>query len=123
MKYSALNVLVKRIHDLELQRVGAKYLGGRMLDLGCGAKPYEQLLAPYVREHVGLDWSGSVHGIEAADLVGSAYAIPENDGAFDSIVCTAVLEHLEEPEQALRESYRVLKAGGVAIYTVPFIWH
>jgi SAM-dependent methyltransferase len=32
------------------------------------------------------------------------------------------LEHLEEPEFALRECFRVIKNGGVVIYTVPFIW-
>ncbi len=30
---------------------------------------------------------------------------------------------LEEPEKALQECNRVLKPGGVAIYSVPFIWH
>jgi SAM-dependent methyltransferase len=34
-----------------------------------------------------------------------------------------VLEHLEEPEEALRECHRVLRAGGFAVYSVPFIWH
>jgi SAM-dependent methyltransferase len=34
-----------------------------------------------------------------------------------------VLEHLEEPEKAVRECFRVLKPGGVALYSVPFIWH
>lgn len=33
------------------------------------------------------------------------------------------MEHLEEPEKALRECARVLKPGGFAIYGVPFIWH
>ena len=34
-----------------------------------------------------------------------------------------MLEHLEEPENAIRECYRVMKTGGYAIYSVPFIWH
>ena len=34
-----------------------------------------------------------------------------------------MLEHLEEPEAAVRECARILKAGGIAIYSVPFIWH
>lgn len=33
------------------------------------------------------------------------------------------MEHLEEPERAIRECYRLLKPGGVAVYGVPFIWH
>jgi hypothetical protein len=34
-----------------------------------------------------------------------------------------VLEPLEEPELALRECVRVLKAGYFAIYTIVFSWH
>src|SRR5690242_7495183 len=30
---------------------------GRMLDVGCGLKPYETVFAPYVAEHIGYDYS------------------------------------------------------------------
>lgn len=55
--------------------------------------------------------------------MGTAYAIPAGDGSFDSALSTAALEHLAEPELALRECFRVLKPGGTAVYTAPFIWH
>ena len=64
-----------------------------------------------------------MHDKTNIDRFGSAYEIPAEDAEFDSAICTAVLEHLEEPETALRECYRILKTGGIAIYTVPFIWH
>ena len=38
---------------------------------------------------------------------GSAYDLPYKDNAFDLVVCTEVLEHLEEPTKALREVLRV----------------
>ncbi|MFQ5843761.1 MAG: class I SAM-dependent methyltransferase, partial [Planctomycetota bacterium] len=41
----------------------------------------------------------------------------------DCVLCTAVMEHLEEPEAALRECHRVLEEGGVALYSAPLIWH
>lgn len=117
------NLLINRIHDRNLILLLANHIGGRLIDIGCGTKPYAELLKPYVKEHVGVDHEHTFHSKDNVDLFGSAYAIPAPDASFDSALCTAVLEHLEEPEQALRECYRVLKPDGVAIYSVPFIWH
>ena len=117
------NILVNQIIDKELKRCASRYLSGRLIDIGCGMKPYENLLAPYVSEHVGVDHKDSIHNRSNVDLVGTAYKIPVEDGSFNAVICTAVLEHLEEPEQALRECHRVLKLNGNVIYLVPFIWH
>lgn len=123
MRGDAKNVLVYRLHDERLRRLAGRYLRGRLLDIGCGVKPYRELVAPFVTEHVGVDHAGTMHDKGAIDLLGTAYEIPCADGSFDSALSTSVLEHLEEPERALRECYRVLAPGGHAIYSVPFIWH
>lgn len=123
MKLLLRHWLVNKIHDEQLLLLTKKYLKNRLLDIGCGTKPYRDLLGPYVSEHIGVDQEGTLHDKSNIDLFGSAYQIPTEDASFDSAICTAVLEHLEEPELALRECYRVLKPGGVAIYSVPFIWH
>jgi SAM-dependent methyltransferase len=49
-------------------------------------------------------------------------ALPFNDGCFDVVVVSEVLEHLRDPqrEAGLSEIARVLKSGGVLIGTVPF---
>lgn len=109
--------------DKELSRCGKQYLSGRLIDIGCGIKPYADMLAPYVSEHVGLDREQPFNQNAKVDLVGTAYDIPAVNNSFDSALSTAALEHLAEPEIALRECHRVLKPGGVAVYTVPFIWH
>lgn len=106
-----------------MKQCASRYLKGNLIDIGCGTKPYKDLLAPYVTLHIGVDHLASMHEKSNIDQVGTAYQIPADNASFDSAICTAVLEHLEEPEQALRECYRVLKPGGVAIYSVPFIWH
>ena len=118
-----MNLLIYSIHDRALAQAASVNLRGRLIDIGCGTKVYRNLLAPYVDEHVGLDHEETLHDKSNIDIFGSAYKIPVADESFDSAVCTAVLEHLEEPEQAPRECYRILKPGGVAIYSVPFIWH
>ncbi len=117
------NILVNSLHDRELLKCAKSYVAGRLIDIGCGTKPYASLLEPFVAEHVGVDHENTFHDQDNVDLFGTAYDIPVDDNAFDSAVCTAVLEHLEEPELALRECHRILKRGGTAIYSVPFIWH
>lgn len=116
------NLLIYYIHDNELKRCAAKYFKGKMVDIGCGTKPYKKLLAPFVKEHIGVDHEYTFHDKKSIDLFGTAYDVPVESATFDAAICTAVLEHLEEPEKALKECYRVLKPGGTAIYSVPFIW-
>lgn len=117
------NRLVNRILDHEIEKVAAMYLSGGLIDIGCGNKPYEDLVAPFVRKHVGIELKESPHDLKRIDIFGTAYEIPVKTGSFDCALCTAVLEHLEEPVFALSECYRILRRGGVAIYSVPFIWH
>jgi SAM-dependent methyltransferase len=120
---SIKNLLIYHIHDRVLQHFASSYLKGRLIDIGCGSKPYSHLISAYISEHVGVDRQDTLHDQSNIDLFGTAYQIPCPKESFESAICTAVLEHLEEPELALRECYRVLKHEGIAIYSVPFIWH
>lgn len=122
MAKSLRNLLTYRFHDVPLCEAASKYIHGKLIDIGCGSKPYAEMMRPFVTEHIGVDHVGSFHSKQNVNLFGTAYDIPAADAAFDSAICTSVLEHLEEPELALRECFRVIKSGSVVIYTVPFIW-
>ena len=117
------NWLVCKIADVALTDATQKYAKGKLLDIGCGEKPYKKMVVPYVDEHIGLDHEDTLHNKSNVDLFGTAYNIPVDDEEFDTILCTAVLEHVEEPKEAIAEAYRVLKKGGYAIYTAPLFWH
>jgi ubiquinone/menaquinone biosynthesis C-methylase UbiE len=117
------NILIHHIHDKQLLDYAESYLSGNLIDIGCGTKPYKEMLSPFIERHIGVDHEATFHNKSNVDLFGTAYDIPADDETFDTAICTAVLEHLEEPEQALRECHRLLKPGGTAIYSVPFIWH
>jgi len=113
---------VHRAAGRAIRERASRYFRGRMLDVGCGTKAKALLLGDLVDEYVGLDHPKTPHGVDNADLVGTAYEIPAADADFDCVLCTAVLEHLEEPRRALDESFRVLKPGGYSLYTVPLFW-
>lgn len=117
------NWLIYSILDPEIEDALKKYATGRMLDVGCGVKPYLETARPYVVEHVGLDQDVTIHDRSNVDLSGSACGIPADDHSFDTVLCTEVLEHIEDPGLALAEACRVLKPGGYGIYTVPLFWH
>ena len=116
--YNPRRIAGTHIHD----RAG-KYFSGRMVDIGCGTKSKSALVGEFVQEHVGVDHPDTLHDKSKIDLFGTAYDIPVDDESFDCALCTAVMEHLEEPQKALIETNRVLKPGGYALYTMPFFWH
>jgi SAM-dependent methyltransferase len=80
----------------------------RILDVGCGVKPYYPFFQPHASEYVGVD----VVENPAAELRGAVEALPVADGSFDLVLCTQVLEHCDDPAQAVRELRRVTAPGG-----------
>lgn len=56
-------------------------------------------------------------------VVGDAYELPYADGSVDAIHCEAVLEHLEFPNEAVAEMFRVLRPGGQVFAATPFMQH
>lgn len=56
--------------------------------------------------------------IKRGDLSG---VLPYDDGEFDYITCVEGLEHIENPQQAIRECARLLRPGGHLITSVPNI--
>lgn len=55
------------------------------------------------------------------DVVADAYQLPYSSGAVDAIYCEAVLEHLEFPDEAVKEMFRVLRPGGQVFAATPFL--
>jgi SAM-dependent methyltransferase len=99
----------------------APRLHGRLLDVGCGTKPYQSLFA--VDAYVGMDIdSESSRKRGMADYYYDGKTFPFADASFDSILCNQVLEHVFNPDEFLREIVRVLKQGGKLLLTVPFVW-
>jgi SAM-dependent methyltransferase len=94
---------------------------GSLLDLGAGTKPYSRLYERYFCRCVSVDVDYSPHDIGGIDTLASADDLPFADELFDCVICTEVLEHCADPRQVLVEMRRVLKPGGRAFITTPFL--
>ncbi len=96
---------------------------GRLIDLGCGTVPLYGLYGPHVSEAVCVDWPGSVHATSHVDVYADlSQPLPFEDGAFDTVVLSDVLEHLPKPWQLVSEIRRILAPGGHAFVNVPFLY-
>ena len=102
----------------------------RILDAGAGTQRYHKFCAHlrYVsQDFAQYDGQGDAKGLQIGafdygqlDIVSDITSIPEPDAAFDAIMCVEVLEHLPEPEIAIREFARLTRPGGYLILTAPF---
>jgi SAM-dependent methyltransferase len=95
---------------------------GRMLDFGCGSKPYRELFA--VSQYVGVDVTESGHPPErsAADVLYDGHTLPFPEAEFDCAFSSEVLEHVFNPDEILAELHRVIRPYGQLIITTPFVW-
>lgn len=92
------------------------YLTGRLLDAGCGRRPYRDMLK--CDEYVGLEFFVNF----TPDIVGDVRNMKMiEDESFDSVLSNQVLEHVDDVGRAMTEMHRVLKPGGHLCVTVPFI--
>lgn len=97
------------------------------LDIGCGHNilpnwrlEEEQRIVNLPRLIVGLDSDLSSlleHKYINNKIKADIQKIPFKDNSFNLLTANMVFEHLKEPEQQLREIFRVLKPGGLAYFS------
>ena len=105
-----------------LRQAAERHARGRLLDAGAGRMAYRRMLEEFCGAYESLDFSAPAAG-GSLDHVADLQDTGLPDAHYDSIFCTQVLQHLPEPEQALREIARLLRPGGKAILSVPhLVW-
>lgn len=115
--------LLKQIMSENRQMFSGKVLN--LLDAGCG----EGFIAEQIKQYFPKWDITGIDGAEEAVLfarkyvkgvdfkVGNLYSLDCPDRAFDIVVCSEVLEHLDDPGKALKELNRVSKTA--LLLTVP----
>ena len=94
-------------------------INGKVLDIGCGTKPYEHLFN--CDEYIGLEIINSPCK-EDADLLYDGKNLPFPDNHFDNVVSFQALCQFEDIPLMLKEIKRVIKPNGIFLLTTPFIW-
>jgi ubiquinone/menaquinone biosynthesis C-methylase UbiE len=102
------------------------HAGGSILEIGFGTGLNLPYYPRHVRKVTAVDPSAGMYrrarrrikqaGIEVDQRVIDGERLPFEDGTFDCVVSTFTLCSIEEVAQALREVYRVLKAGGKFLF-------
>jgi len=111
---------------------------GIMLDVGCGEgrhifgimqqNPLMQCIGldmdkkSLKKAEEGYAYFKTLSQAGADFLIGSAYSIPLPNNSVDIVICSEVLEHLYEYNDAINEIHRVLKPGGKFYASVPASW-
>lgn len=114
--------IIRRPLFLEIKRFAPK-MTGRILDFGCGNKPYENLFS--CDSYVGLDLESSSHEFVKRDgsvVLYDGGRLPFPSRSFDGVVAFEVLDDLSHPSRQLSEIYRILEPGGYLLLSLTFIW-
>ena len=98
----------------------AKLAHGKLLDIGCGNKPYENMFAGCINQYIGCDVVQSSDS--RVDVICPATAIPLEDESFNTVLCTQVIEHVADHRRLLQEAFRLLQKGGTLILSGPMYW-
>ncbi len=122
----ASRFFVKRL-ELAVSELGSRRYEA-LVDIGCGSGIFLKELALHCQRLVAVDMHGKMNRVKemtqiehiAAHLVeGSALDLPFASDSFDGVVMLSVLEHLDQPLQALKEVRRIAKEGGRIILGFP----
>jgi len=83
-----------------------------LLDAGSGPSPY--------RHYFRCKYEATeIYSAPNIDFVCSLINIPKKENTYDAILNTEVLEHVPDPDNVIKEMYRVLKKGGKLFMTAP----
>ena len=127
---AADNPFLPELHQYKMGRLRTLFeqyipAGGRAVDVGCGRSLFADMNVPFQFKVYAGDLNyDSVHA-RALDVPQQSWAVfdaatvPFGDAQFDAVFAGEVIEHVTDVRQTLREWWRVLKPGGVAIITTP----
>jgi|SRR3989344_870024 len=94
------------------------YIHGRVLDLGAGMAKYKETVKKNAAEYIACDVKKNENIDMVCDVTNPTFPLE----SFDTVISTQVFEHVNNPFIVAQEIKKVLKIGGNAIITAPFMF-
>jgi SAM-dependent methyltransferase len=100
----------------------AHHLKGKVVDFGCGSKPYRSFVN--CDEYIGVDFenSGHPHENEQIDVFYDGKHLPFENNSVDAVLSSEVFEHIFNLPDILKELNRIMKEEATILITCPFVW-
>jgi SAM-dependent methyltransferase len=102
---------------------GIEHASGILLDIGAA----DRWLSGHLQEpvhYVALDYPATGRDLYGArpDILADGARLPVRDGVIDNVACLEVIEHVPDPAVVITEIARVLRPGGRAWLSMPFLY-
>jgi ubiquinone/menaquinone biosynthesis C-methylase UbiE len=100
-----------------------------ILEAGCGYGRVTRMIVPYGPKIIGVDISKTMvdfcsesFPVNFRACIADITELPFADSSFDKVICNGTIEHVENPEKAIKELVRVLKPGGIILVSATNSW-
>ncbi|MBN1761330.1 MAG: methyltransferase domain-containing protein [Chitinispirillaceae bacterium] len=120
-RFSPLSPVFIELQALRRTLVKARpYFKGTLVDVGCGEKPYYNLIGPFVDHYFGVEVPTTYAEVNRkVQVLTQNFILPFKPGSVDTVLLTQVLEHTYEPVRLLASIRPILKDDAYLIVTVP----
>jgi 2-polyprenyl-3-methyl-5-hydroxy-6-metoxy-1,4-benzoquinol methylase len=124
---SRIEFVESKISEILRSRPGTNFL-----DLGAGLSPFRKFIESHGGQYFSQDFSAYVPDVDEFGLQNEDWNYPNHDYVcdikdfnpevrFDNLICTEVLEHVEDPIAVLHKISTVVKPNAQVIITVPML--
>lgn len=117
-KRGVINKFLNKRTEIFLEMIG-DIQDKDILDVGCGDGIHMKMLENKCKSIKGIDISKKIIvGLPNA-IVGNAEKLPFRKNSFDIVYALGLLDYVDNPKKVIEECFRVLKIGGLFIFTYP----
>ncbi|PIR70395.1 MAG: class I SAM-dependent methyltransferase [Candidatus Niyogibacteria bacterium CG10_big_fil_rev_8_21_14_0_10_42_19] len=93
-----------------------------ILDLGCGIGDFLKIISPRIKAGIGIDQKINTYKTGNLSFINFEFSVnklPLEDNSVDAVIMLACIEHIIYPHFVFKEIIRILKNGGIFVFTTP----